>query len=304
MAIIVDILNCGTGSAGTWFDGCKITPKDYTKAFLLAPSAVINLTSGTFDSATISLLIKKGQLVPLNDVLQVSEAGAKSNFQTLPNKKKIFISGGLYEFSIDFEANPCLVKALHKLARKKWQLVLLDSEGKLFFDNKNGELNGFEIQDFSVDNETVNDGGSKIAMVQASIQLSPDGSKGYNERRSFILSTDVLDFYSINGVQDVAMSAKTLVNTNFVVTVLSGCDKSTPVLGLATANFRLIDATTGTVGVVVVTELGNGDYKLTGAGVVAGAKTVQLYDTVNNSVVADILVTQFYQSNVVPVVLT
>lgn len=302
MPVIIDILNCGSGQAGTWFDGCKITAKDFTKAFLLSPAASIDLLTGTFDNAAIALLIKKGQLVPLNDVLQVAEAGAKSNFQTLPNKKKLFISQGLYDFNLEFEANVCLVKSLHKLTKKRWGLILLDSEGKLLFDNKGGKLQGFEIQDFSVGNETVNDGGSKLAMVSVDIQLTQDGTKGYNERKSFMLSTDVLDFYAIDGVQDVTIKADTLSIAALKVSVLSGCDNSTPVLGLTTPNFRMLNASTGAVIAVTVAELGDGQYSITGA--TAGARTIQLFDSVNNVKIADILVTQFYQSNVLAAVLT
>lgn len=297
----IDVLNCGSGTAGTWFDGCKTTAKDFTKAFLKSPSAEIDLKSGIFDNAAIALLIKKGHLVPLNDALMISEAGAKNNYQTLANKKKLFISQGLYEFMIEFEANPCAVKALHKLTKKKWELLLLDSEGKFFFDNKAGKLNGFEIQEFSLDNESVNDGGSKIAMFTASIQLTPDGTKGYNERRSFILSDDTLDFYSINGVQDVKIKADTLTIAALKVTVLGGCDNSTPILGLTTPNFRALNATTGALTPVTVTEIGNGQYTITGA--TSGPRTIQLYDIVNNSIVADILSEQFYQSNMLAVVL-
>lgn len=302
MSIIIDILNCGSGQAGTWFDGCKITPKDFTKAFLLSPSASIDLVAGTFDSAAIALLIKKGQLVPLNDALQISDSAAKSNFQTLPNKKKLFISQGLYDFSIEFEANTCLVKSFHKLAKKKWGLILLDSEGKLFFDNKGGKLKGFEIQDFSVGNETVNDGGSKLAMVSVDIQLTQDGTQGYNVRKSFMLSTDVLDFYSINGAQDVVINTNSLSAATLKVTVTSGCDNSSTILGLTTPNFRVLNASTGAVIAVTVAEIGDGQYTITGA--TAGPRTIQLFDIPNNSKVADILAAQFYQSNILAAVIT
>jgi hypothetical protein len=304
MAVITDILNCGTGTAGTWYDGCKVTPKDVTKPFLLSPSADIDLLTDTLDNAKIATLIKLGQLIPLNDCLQVTEAGAKTNVQTLPNKSELFVSNGLYKFMADFEANVCFVKSLHKLNKKRWQLLLLDSEGKLFFDNKGGKLNGFEVQSFVVDNESINDGGSKVAMVQASFQLTKDGSKGYNERRSFVLS-DVIDWYNVNGVQDVTVKAVSLVNTNFTVQVNGGCDNSTPILGLLKANFKVIDANSGdALTITTVTDLGSGLYKIAGASITAGARTVQLYDSVLNSPVADILQTQFYQSNVDAVVLT
>jgi hypothetical protein len=302
MAILIDTINCGSGSAGTWFDGCKTTPRDFTKAFLVSPSLNVDLMIGIFDNAAIALLIKKGQFVPLNDILQVAEAGAKNNFQTLPNKKKIYISQGLYDFTLEFEANTCLVKSLHDLTKKKWGLILLDSEGKFFFDNKGGKLKGFEIQDFSVDNETVNDGGSKIAMVNANIQLTQDGTKGYNERRSFMLSNDTLDFYSINGVQNVEITTLVKTAAGFKVKVLGGCDNSSPILGLSTANFRVKNASTGAVVAVTVVDNGDGTYSISGA--TAAAVTIELYDSVKNSPVADILSTQFYASNVEAVVLT
>jgi hypothetical protein len=301
MPVIYDVLNCGSGAAGTWFDGCKVTPKDFTKIFLKSPAANIDLLTGTFDNEAIALLIKKGQLVSLNDILQIAEAGAKSNLQTLPNKTELFISGGLYKFTADFEANVCLVKAMHTLSKKKWELLLLDSEGKFFFDNKAGKLNGFEIQSFVVDNESTNDGGSKIAMFQASFQLTKDGTKGYNERRSFILSDDNVDFYSINGIQDVKIIADTLSIAALKVSVFSGCDGSSPVLGLTTANFRMLNTSTGATIAITIAELGNGQYAITGA--TTGARTIQLFDTALNVPVADILVTQFYQSNLLPVVL-
>ena len=301
--IQTDVLNCGSGSVGTWYDGCKVVPKDFTKAFLMAPSASIDLTSGTLDETVIAGLIKKGLLVPLNDTLQIAEAGAKSNIQTLPNKREIYISSGLYKFTIDFEANVCLVKSMHRLAKKKWQLLLLDSEGKLFFDNKAGQLNGFEIQSLIVDNEAVNDGGSKFAMFTVSIQLTPDGTKGYNERRSFILSDD-FDFSIVNGIQDVKLASLTLTAANFTLSVLAGCDGSTPILGLATANFKVIKATDGSTVAATVTDQGNGVYKLANVALIAGSYVVQLYDSVLGYPVADILEEAFYQSNALPVVLT
>jgi len=298
--IQTDVLNCGTGSVGTWFDGCKVTPKDFTKLFLLSPRANIDLADDDFDEAARALLIKKGMLVPLNDTLGVTEAGAKSNIQTLANKLEIFISGGLYKFMTEFEANVCLVKALHKLSKKKWQLLLLDSEGKLFFDNKGGKLKGFEVNSFVVDNETTNDGGSKTAMVPISLQLTKDGTVGYNERRSFIVSDEFIDIF---GVQDVKIAGVVLAHATLKVSVVSGCDGTNPVSGLETANFKVTKASDGTTVSVTAAEVSDGVYTLTG---VASAMDVviQLYDETNGSDVTDIELTQFYRSNLLAVTLT
>ncbi len=298
--IQTDVLNCGQGSVGTWFDGCKTTPKDYTKAFLLAPSVSIDLVSGTFNETTRATLIKSGKLIALNDILQITEAGAKNNYQTLPNKKKLFISQGLLEFAMEFEASPCLVKALHKLTRKKWQLLLLDSEGKLMFDNKGGQLNGFEVNLLDVDNESVNDGGSKIAMITLTAQLTQNGTKGYNERRSFILDEA---FYDINGVQDVTLSkvaSTTLDIASFKLNIVAGCDGSSPIVGL---NDQIqVYNTAGINQEVTWTDNGEGTY--TPTGLTAIPVLIKLYDMANSTPVVDIDNVQFYQSNVLAVTLT
>lgn len=298
MAIVTDQTNCGEGGVGTWFDGCKVIPKDFTKLFLLAPSVNIDLNDDTFDEATRSELIKRNQLIALNDPLQIADTPAANNFQTFPNKVQVEISQGLYMFTVDFEANVCLVRALHRLKKKKWTLLLLDSEGKLFFDSRGGKLRGFDIQLFSVANETVNDGGSKIAMVQVMIQLSQRGTIGYNESKSFLLSDEENDFTNINGIQDVKILDVTHTAADWVVDVVSGCDGTSPVSGLTLANFQVVSGTTGLPVVVTITEIGNGRYKIGGAGASAGAKTVELYDTALSLPVADIDQVQFYASPV------
>jgi len=302
--ITTGVLNCTTSISGTYFDGCEVTKKNFTKPFLISPNAVIDLTSGTFDKAAIALLIKKGQLIPLNNMLAAKDAAAKTNVETLPNKVKLFVSDGLYDFSFEFIANVCLIKSLRNLTKRKWGLCLLDSEGKFFFDKRGGAINGFEIAFLAVENETINDGGSKTAKFMLECQLSPDGTKGFNERADFVLADDTNGLLSTNGIEDTVIAPVTSTAANFVVSVVAGCDKSTPKIGLTTANFRVLKASDGSIAVATVAEVGNGQYKLSGAGIVAGAVTVQLYDTVNNLAVADILTTRFFQSNILPVVLT
>lgn len=300
--IQTNVLNCGTGAIGTWFDGCKVTPKDFVKIFLLAPSVNISLLTDTFTETTIAPLIKAGKMIVLNDVLQVMEAGAKTNIQTLPNKSELIVSNGLYKFSAEFEANVCLVKSMHKIATRKWQLILIDSEGKVFFDNKSEKLNGFEIQSFSVDNETTNDGGSKVATFMAYFQLTRNGSTGYNERRSF-LTSEIVDYYGINGIQDVKIAKSegtTLDIASFKLQVVAGCDGSSTVDGLET-NIQVYNAS----GInQEITWTGNGNGLYTPTGLTAAPMIVKLYDDANNTGVVDIDNTQFYQSNVLSVTFT
>ena len=301
MAVVIDVVNCGSGSVGTYFDGCDVGLKELRKPILLHPSVKIDIVSGTVDNTVVAGLIKKGKLVPLNRPNSIVEAGAKNNVQTYANKSKRTISQGLYEFNMDFEANDCFVRALHKLKLKDWRLCFVDAEGKFHFDNKNKKIQGVEVNYFIVENITLNDGGSKTSNVMASMQLTADGTLGFNTRRSFI-TADVFDFNEVNGIQDVILKTKSLSIANLIVSVVSGCDKSTPVQGLSTPNFRVLNAVTKTPETIAVIEQGGGDYLITGSTV--GPKTIQLYDTTGNSDVADILLTEFFKSNVDAVVLT
>ena len=302
MSVLTDIENCQESILGTYFDGCAIEPKEIKKIFLLSPLAVLSATDA-LDATTISTLIKKKYLIPINEILQVAEAGAKNNVQTLPNKVKLFVSQGLYEFMPDIIVNICYVKALHRLKKKKWEILLVDADGRLYFDRKGTAFKGFATNLFMVENEAVSDGGSKTATVTLDIQLSQSGTRGYNERRSFKLDPTNEDYFNdITGIEDVVLSSVTLGHTAFKVKVLAGCDKSTPILGLDTENFKVVKSSDGTTVSATVTEVGDGIYSIDGAS--AGDVTVQLYDSVLNLPVADILETRHYQSNVLAITLT
>ncbi|MEC4050596.1 hypothetical protein OX284_014245 [Flavobacterium sp. SUN046] len=293
------VLSCGSGKQGTYFPGCKVSPTDFVKFFLLSPLADINLATDTFDESDRSLLIKRGLLVPVNDILQVTPEDAKANIQTLANKRKLLVSKALYQWTAEFEATPCYQEALDNLSYQKWGLLMLDSQGKLWFDNKNGKLKGFDVNAFVVENESTNDGGSKRALFSAWWQLSQDGTAGYNKRREFLVSDEYID---VNGIQDVVIKDITLAHSSFKVSVLSGCDKSTPIVGLDDANFKVVKASDGTTVSTTVTDNGDGTYNIAGAA--AGDVTVRLYDSVLNSNIADILETQFFESNILAITLT
>ena len=303
MAITTNKVDCLQGVSGTWYDGCNVILKEITKIFLIHPSVKLDLLLDTFDNAKTLSLQKQGLLIPLNNVKEVKSTDSKNNFQVFANKSKVLASRGLIEMMGEFEATECFVKSMFNLTKRKWNVAFLDSEGKLFMDYKNGKLQGFDTSSVEVDTQSIPDGGSKTSMITLEMQLSVDGTAGFNERKRFVNSTDDFDIYSLKGVQDVKIETLTKTVANFTVKVVSGCDQTTPVTALSTANFRLVDATTGLAVVVVAAHQGLGVYKLTGAGVTAGAKTLQLYDSVLNLPVADVLATDLFASNIEAVVL-
>jgi hypothetical protein len=247
-----------------------------------------------FDAAAISELIQNGQLVALNDLLNAAGVAAANNYQTLANKIELYISQGLYKFNIMFEANSCLVKALHQLKQKKWEMLLGDSSGKLWFDGFGGTFKGFECNIVVPENETINDGGSTIAMVTLTVQLTRKGTERYNRYKSFLQGQD---WDAIRGIENTVLTVDSLdISDGVGITVLGGCDGNEPILGLGTANFVLVDATDGSViAGTTITEVGNGQYTMAGA--TEGARIIKLGDAANNVDVASVLDAAWYTSN-------
>ncbi len=300
MSIIIDTLNCGSGTIGTWIDGCNVSIKDIKKPFFIKKNVKISLKDDVFDEEKRAELIKSGQLVPLNDLLNTTEAGAKNNVQTFANKIKKTVSQGLYEFGFELEENECLLKELHKIAAQKgWALLLLDSEDKLFFDSKNDNLNGFSISDISVNNVTFNDGGSKISMITVDVQLDQDGTAGFNKRRSFLVDETLID---LKGIQSVTLKTTDApAATSVKINVTGSCDNSTVVLGIATTNVRVRKASDNTV--VAGTKTYNattGEYNIAGL-TAATDYLIDLFDTTGGTPVVDTLNEAFYKSNVLEV---
>ena len=304
MAIVTNKVDCLSSASGTWFEGCKVIMGEIVKPFLFSPTVRLDVISDNFDSAKALELQKKGLLIPLNDLREAKGNDVKNNYQTFANKTRLLVSKGIVVFMFEFEATECLVKALGSLTKKKWSMGFLDVEGKFFLDFKNGKVQGFETSLIEVDTQTIPDGGSKTSMITLEAEFTPDASTGFRERKRIVNSTDAFDIYSLKGIQDVKIENVTTTAANYTIKVVSGCDQTTPVTALSTPNFRLVDGITGLPVVAVASHLGDGVYKFTGAGVTAGAKTLQLYDSVLNLPVADVLLTDLYQSNVATVVLT
>lgn len=300
--IPINIINCKSGSVTTFFDGCPVRVEEFKKALIFHPSVKLDLVTSTLDNVTIGLLIKKKLLYVLETCQEISQADIKSNVKTYKNKTKSKISDGLYEFMLNFIGNDCLEKNLRLLEFRKWKIAFVDAEGKLYFDSKNDKIQGFDMPFLDVNNVKIGDGGSEETHFIVDIQLSVDGTLGFNTRKKFI-TADTYDFMELNGVQDCKITSNTLAS-NLIVQVLAGCDGSSPIDGLTVSNFKMVLASTGATIIPNITPQGNGYYKFSGAAVVAGAFTIQLYDVTNNLPVTDILNTQFFQSNTLAVVLT
>ena len=112
MAIAINVVNCNTGSVAVFTDGCAVRPEEFVKAHFTHPSLKLDLTTTTLDDDSVSLLVKKGLLIPLEVALQIDQVDSKSNIETQKNKIKTKISDGLLEFTMKFKGNDCLEKSL------------------------------------------------------------------------------------------------------------------------------------------------------------------------------------------------
>lgn len=302
--ITTNILNCVTSAITTFFDGCAVKVEDLRKVILFHPSVKIDLTTDTLDNATLGLLIKKKLIYVFDECEEITQNDIKSNIKTYKNKMKAKISDGLYEFMLQFLGNDCLEKSMRKLEGRNWKICFVDAEGKFWFDNKGGKIQGFDLKLWDVSNTKIGDGASDNTNFSVDTQLSIEGSLGFNTRRAFV-TAETFDFMELNGVQDCKLDFVTKVATNFVVSVVAGCDGSTPIEGLTATNFKLVKASDSSVVTPTVVSQGNGRYKISSATpLTAVAYTLQLFDVTNSLPVTDILNTQFFQSNLLAVVLT
>ena len=301
--IATNVVNCNNGNITTFTDGCAVKPEEFVKAIIFHPSVKLDLTTTTLDDATIGLLTKKKLIYPFEVCLNIEPLDAKSNIEVQKNKNETKINDGLVKFNLKFKGNDCLEKAIRKMEGRNWGIGFVDALGRFWMDYSDNKLKGFEVQMLDVDGVKISDSSSATTSFMVGLQFSRIGTEGWNKRR-VLIAPDVYDFYPRNGVEAVKLTNVTTTAANFTVKVVSGCDNSTPKEGLATANFRLVDTVTSLPVTATVSDLGGGLYKLSGAAVVAGTYTFQLYDSLNNLPVADILNTQFFQSNVQTVVLT
>ena len=165
----------------------------------------------------------------------------------------------------------------------------MDEDGELnLCETSDGFLKGFDGNLARYEGMVDNDG-SKAAKLNFKIQLTKTGSIEYDSSYIALPKGDI-NWLGLSGIDEVQIE-----KTSSGIFVAFSCDQTSPVEGLVSANFRVLDTNGVVVPGVTVTEVGEGNYTLTG--LTAGNDyVIYLYD---NSVKANVVsvANYYYKSN-------
>lgn len=283
-------VNCETSVKGTGMRGCRVKKEYINRRFLIEKGYKFDAKTDTLNMTKVSELIQKGVLVPLPTNLGAEPKHSEATYETI-QKQDIFISDGVYGWVLKYEADKCLAVALESLSNKKWDLLEVDESGNLNMAvTSNGYLKGFDTHLVKFENMEDNDG-SKGAKLSLKIQLTPRGSKEYQSSWTKVY-TDEVDWSSLEGVDEIELIP--ISKTQFKA--VFSCDQSTPVEGLETAHFRVLDNRGQVVNGATFTSDGDGVYTIAGL-TTSRDYRISTYDTAKKTT-AVVMANYFYKSNV------
>jgi len=292
MSIIIGKLDCISDQRGTALKGCMNTLNQISKFILLQRGTKLNIQTDNLDLNTIQNLIQSGKMIVLPNFDSMESQTEDYTYETLGSGVKIPVRAGLYEWLANFRGVFCLSKSINQLISRAWDLWLVDIDNKLAVEvTADGFIKGFECSLVSGENLSFNDG-STSSKKPLRIQLSPAGTRAFNERSDTI--ADGIDFVNLDGVEDVYLDVISAKANNLVISVVDGCDKTTVIEGLdSTALWKITNVATGNSVTPSAIVYADGAYKFTG--LTAGDYLFQLYDSANSKPIV-IVGTGFYKT--------
>lgn len=274
--ILVGKNDCVSDQLGTTLKGCIPIMDQILKFILLERGTKFNIQTDTLDMDKVKELIQSGKMIVLPDQLALENNSEETVYETLGSGVMLFVRQGLYQLLVHYAASVCFSKAANQLSSKKWDLLMVDASNKLYNERTpDGYIKGFELSLNQGENIAFNDG-STSSKKPVRFQLSPSGTNAFNERIEYF-SSDIIDWVSLEGVEDVYLEVISKTSTLLQLKVVNGCDKSTNIEGLDDVKFwRFINASTKTdVSPSSISYL-NGIY--TFKGISAGDYLISLYD--------------------------
>ena len=280
--------DCTTTVKGTGTGGCRTKKKYIVRRFLLQKGFKLDKSIDSLDETKVKELIQKGILVVLPETVGFEPQHKEPTFEEI-QKQDMFVSGTVYGWLLKYEADACLSSALASLSSKKWDILEVDEDGELnVCETSDGFIKGFDGNLAMYQGMQDNDG-STAAKLNFKTQLTKTGSIEYQS--SWIaLPKGEVGWKGLSGIDEVQIE-----KTASGILVTFACDQTSPVEGLGTANFRVLDNTGAVVPGATFTEVGEGKYTV--GGITAGNDyTIYLYDsTAGANVVA--VANYYYKSN-------
>lgn len=252
--------------AGIW------TPNDFV---IPATTAAVPATLKTYMQAAllnVSTSVRIYQYPIFDKITDVSEAKVRvqqSSGRTIPVRE------GLKRFDVEWSINICLHRAMYTHRARNGRWIFIDSDDNyIVTKNTDGDFSGFKISLFDTDSIKFNDGANP-SISPAFLELANPNELNKSVYMIPAPFTDELDILT-----DVTVTEVTGTTTVITVDVAQTCD-DTPVLGLVTANFKVLKASDGSTQTIVAAAVSAtpGRYTLTGTALATG--TIAILSTSN-----------------------
>ena len=220
---------------------------------------------------------------------------------------KAVIRDGLYEFMPEYEESAYFGNALNCLNERKWDVFFFDYDGKgntaiWGEETQDGKFKGFSTNLVFAENPILSDGTGVTTKTPLKIQLDQRGTQALKSRKAYVSSENSFDFLTLDGVNDLVLTATNLEAANFAVNAKIASDNFTNISSITQVdNWRITDTSNGSPVTPSGITYSNNAYNF--AGVIAGTYEVELFD---NTASQEVVVSggRYYNSNKITVTLT
>lgn len=235
-----------------------------------------------FNKAYVLGLIQMGSAIPLLRAFSFEPINEEDVLETSVTGVNDLARKGLTSLKFTYKKGIEYEKALEKLTSfGAFDVWVVDTSGNFLGVDKSGDFGGWSAGLVLAKSKTWNTG-TESEGKGIEIQLTQPGERAYTTW----IEAAALDFFApteidgVNGVniafENEAGATPPGVSDVVVEVKVTASDKTTPVLGLATADFKLTKGGVNIVG--TVTEDGNGYYSIAVTALTSGTLEVKLYD--------------------------
>lgn len=219
-------LTCVTGGGNTGVGECPLDIKNMVGA-ILAPS---NLVIAAADTASASVFLTKllalatealpaNRIFPIHGFEQITDNSEDITIQTLGYGGKSVTREGDYDWMFQFiKGGFCLLKSLRKFNKANKGVFFYDANGVVYGVKSGTDLKPIPLVFFHASPPKVNDG-TNTSIYGARFVFKPT----YLADNIGFVEMSLADILTVEGLQDVALSAGTRATNVLKATAKTGC---------------------------------------------------------------------------------
>jgi hypothetical protein len=292
MSVLINLKNCLNFIKNLGVPDCIINNGRITGKLLVSPSWSIDVSSATFDLATVNDLIQDGTFIPVLGAVEVVNGTPEATTEEYQGGIMSVVRNGLPMFTFKFLKGWAYARALYSMnSFQSYKVLLVFEDGSIA-----GALDGTTFSGYSLG--MLNTGtfmhtdGSVSGYVNTVIQLTSTNEYNLN---TAVIDTSVLGFNANNlfPITDITMTGRADVSENKVYFKAHfAMNESSTLAGIAIAN--LLSYVSGVVDTITAASLtynaSTDEYSYTPTATLTTSTpvVVSLNDAVNSIAVAKI----------------